>query len=436
MADGDRAAVDVDLGGIPTEVLVDGAGLRGKRLIGLDQVEIGDIPTRLLERRARGRDRAGPHDRRVDARVRPGDDAGERRLAALGRFAGLHQHQGRGAVVDARGIAGGHAAVLGEGRPQLGDRLEGGAVLGIFVGIDHDIALARLHRNGRDLVLEFSRLLGRLGLVLRCNGELVLLRARDLILLRNILGGVAHVVTVERIPQAIHTHLDVYKRQVLAGDGEPVLILAGDLPARGDVLGGVAHVIAVEGVPQAVLDHGVDHVEIAHFDTCAQMGAVRGLAHGLLAAGDHDLGIAIEDRLVAERDRPQPGAAELVHAPRRALDRDARGDRRLARRVLPLPCREDLAEDHFRDLATLDASALERLFDGRLAQFVGRQVRERAVEGPDRRAGRADDDDIVLHFMTPCCIPADIIRLDGTAPRNMPRNGSRSAACGIPSTPA
>ena len=29
---------------------------------------------------------------------------------------------------------------------------------------------------------------------------------------------------------------------------------------RGDVLGGVAHVVAVEGVPQAVLDHGVDHV--------------------------------------------------------------------------------------------------------------------------------------------------------------------------------
>ena len=48
-----------------------------------------------------------------------------------------------------------------------------------------------------------------------------------------------------------------------------------------------------------------------------------------------------------------------------------------------------------------DAGALERLADGDLAQFVGRQARERPVEGADRRARRADDDDIVLHVETP-----------------------------------
>src|SRR5580658_1252849 len=37
VADGDGAAVDVDLTGIPAEVLVDGAGLGGKRFVGLDQ---------------------------------------------------------------------------------------------------------------------------------------------------------------------------------------------------------------------------------------------------------------------------------------------------------------------------------------------------------------------------------------------------------------
>ena len=47
---------------------------------------------------------------------------------------------------------------------------------------------------------------------------------------------------------------------VLGGRGEGVLLLAGDLPLLGDVLGGVAHVVAVEGVPQAVLDHGVDEL--------------------------------------------------------------------------------------------------------------------------------------------------------------------------------
>src|SRR5580692_5767124 len=71
MAERDRAAVDVDLRGIPAEVLVDRAGLRRKGFVCLDQVEVLDLPAGLLERGARGRDRAGAHDRRIDARVRP-----------------------------------------------------------------------------------------------------------------------------------------------------------------------------------------------------------------------------------------------------------------------------------------------------------------------------------------------------------------------------
>src|SRR6267154_486133 len=44
MAERDRAAVDVDLGGIPAEVLVDGASLCGKGLVGLDEIEVLDLP--------------------------------------------------------------------------------------------------------------------------------------------------------------------------------------------------------------------------------------------------------------------------------------------------------------------------------------------------------------------------------------------------------
>ena len=49
----------------------------------------------------------------------------------------------------------------------------------------------------------------------------------------------------------------------------------------------------------------------------------------------------------------------------------------------------------------LDAGALERLLDGDLAQFVGRQTGECPVEGADRRPRGADDDDVVLHGNTP-----------------------------------
>src|SRR5882762_3856405 len=48
MAERDRPAVDVDLRGVPAEVLVDRTGLRGERLVGLDQIEIADAPAGLL----------------------------------------------------------------------------------------------------------------------------------------------------------------------------------------------------------------------------------------------------------------------------------------------------------------------------------------------------------------------------------------------------
>src|SRR5664279_6296794 len=46
VTDRDGAAIDVDLGGVPAEILVDRAGLRGKRLVGLDQIEIAAAPAR------------------------------------------------------------------------------------------------------------------------------------------------------------------------------------------------------------------------------------------------------------------------------------------------------------------------------------------------------------------------------------------------------
>src|SRR6476646_7254139 len=352
MTDRDRAAVDVDLRRIPAEVLVDGASLRCERLVRFDQIEIADVPARLLERCTRSRDRPGPHDCGVDARMGPGHDPCERRLAALGRLARRHQHDGGSAIIDPGCVGRGDGAVLAERRPQLADPIERGPVLGILVGVDDHVALAGLHRDRGDLILEFSRLLRRLGLVLRPDRKLVLLRP-------------------------------------------------GDLPLARHVLGGVAHVVAVEGIPETVLDHGIDHLEIAHLHAAAQMRAVRRLAHGFLAAGHHDLGIAVEDGLVAERHRAQAGTAELVDAPGRALDRDSRRDRSLAGRVLALTGGENLTQNDLGHLCAFDAGALEGLLDGHLSQFVGRQRRKRPAEGADRRARRTDDDNIVLHLVTP-----------------------------------
>src|SRR5947199_110137 len=48
VADGDGAAIDVDDIGVPAHFLVDRAGLRRESLVGLDQVEVVDLPAGLL----------------------------------------------------------------------------------------------------------------------------------------------------------------------------------------------------------------------------------------------------------------------------------------------------------------------------------------------------------------------------------------------------
>src|SRR5208282_6634946 len=184
---------------------------------------------------------------------------------------------------------------------------------------------------------------------------------------------------------------------VLRGDGERVLLRPRDLPLAGDVLRGITHVIAVKGLPQAVLDHRIDHLEVAHLHAAAQIRAVRGNAHRFLAAGDRDLGIAVEDALIAKRDRAQSRAAKLVDAPGRDLDRDSRIDRGLTGRALALAGLQNLPQDHFGDARGLNAGAIDRRLDRDFAEFVGRHRAECPIECADRSAYRADNDNVVLH---------------------------------------
>ena len=214
----------------------------------------------------------------------------------------------------------------------------------VLVLVDDDVALAALDGEGDDLVVEPAGLLRRLGLV-------------------------------------------------LAGDGELVLRLAADLPLLGDVLGGLAHVVAVEGVPEAVLDHRVDELHVAHLLPGAQVRGVRAQRHVLLPAGGDDGGVAQHDVLRAQRHRAQARAADLVDAPGRALLGQAGVDVRLPGRVLPLGRGQHLAEDRLADLALVDAGAAHDLLEHGGAQVVGGRAGEGAVEAADGRArGRGDDD--------------------------------------------
>jgi hypothetical protein len=237
----------------------------------------------------------------IDPGRGPARDPGEdRRAAALG-FLAAHQHQGGGAVVEARGVAGGDGAVL----------LEGGA----RPASSSTVAPSRIYSSRSTIVSPLRPLI--------------------------VTGAIS---SVEPALGARRLGL------VLRGAGEGVLLVAGDLILLGEILGGDAHVIAVEDVGQAVLDHRVDQLDVAHLGAAAKILGVGGKAHALLAAGDDDGGVAGLDRLGGERDGAQARAADLVDAPGRDLLGHAGRHRRLARRILALGGGQHLAEDHLRHL--------------------------------------------------------------------------------------
>src|SRR5512135_1247889 len=69
VAQGDGAAVRIDLRGVEPEVLADAQRLGRERLVGLDDVDLGDREAGLGERAADRAHWAEAHDLRVDAGV-------------------------------------------------------------------------------------------------------------------------------------------------------------------------------------------------------------------------------------------------------------------------------------------------------------------------------------------------------------------------------
>jgi len=251
--------------------------------------------------------------------------------------------------VDARGVAGGDGAVLAERGAQAGHAFDGGIVADVLVVDDLDVTLAALDRDGRDLVLEAAGFLRR-------------------------------------------------RRLLLRGSGVGVLLFAADLVPGRDVLGGVAHVVAVERIPEAVLQHGVDELHAPHLGAVAQVGGVRGQAHALHAAGGDDGAFTGADLLRGQCDGAQARAAHLVDAERRFTIRQPGRPRRLAGRVHALGGRQDLAEDQFVHIVGINLGALECRPQRDRTQIVRRDRAQAAVETADRRPDRRDDDDI-LHVL-------------------------------------
>ena len=88
MADGDGAAIDVELGLVEAELARAGHDLGAERLVDLEAVDVGELEPGALQHRLDRRHRADAHDLRRHADRGAGDDARERRLAGLLRVVG------------------------------------------------------------------------------------------------------------------------------------------------------------------------------------------------------------------------------------------------------------------------------------------------------------------------------------------------------------
>ena len=260
MPERDRAAIGVDPFLVEPQLADHRHHLCGKGLVELDDLDVGERETGLLQGPGDGADGAHAHDLGRHADRREAHQPAQRLQAQLGRPLATHDHQRGGAVAHLRAVAGGDGTVEREGGPQPGERRCVAIAADPLVDIEGPsrdagppIGERRVDGLDRhDLVGEAAGILGRCRALMRAQRPGVLVVAADAVAAGDLLGGQAH----------IHEHL---------------WPLSGDRGPRCEV----------------EADHGHE-------------------THRLHARGDDHVGDARRDRLRRQGQRLQPGGAEAV----------------------------------------------------------------------------------------------------------------------------
>ena len=369
VTDGDGAAVDVDLAHVEVQLTRDGDGLRGEGFVGLDEVDVVDGHAGLGHGLTGGGNGTDAHDLGIDAALAPADELRHGlEVILLDGLAG-GENDGGSAVVDAGGVAGGHALNV-----LAGIRLMD---LGGLEGVD-DLVLNALGTD-RERALELGKTLGRGA----GTGELILLELDDLLL---DLDGNGNDLGIKAAGSLRGLGL------LLGGSAEGVKLLAGDAPNVADVLGGGAHVVVIERIPQAVLDHGVDELLVAHAGAPAGVG--RGIgsgAHVLGTAADDDVGVAGEDGAAGLDDGLHAGAADHADGVGGNGVGQARAHADLTGDVLTEAGGQDAAEHQLIDVLGSDVGTLEGFLDNDGAQLGGGGILQGTAKGADRGTAAIHD---------------------------------------------
>ena len=132
------------------------------------------------------------------------------------------------------------------------------------------------------------------------------------------------------------------------------------------------------------------------------MRYMRRQRHVFLAPRHHNFRIAQLHMHGPQRHRPQTRSAHLIKRPGRCLFRQTRFDMRLTRRVLALPCCQNLPQNGFRNLGLINACAGNNRLNHCGTQIVGGRCSKHAVKAANSRACRRYDYNIG-HQICPFC---------------------------------
>ena len=207
MAESNRAAIRVQARAVEAEFAIARQHLRRKRFVQLHRVVIRRLPAGALFELAHRRHRGDAHYARVHRRDGGVHDARQRSESQFAQFLLAHQHQRRRAVGDAAGVAGGDAAGLGKHRRQLGHGFQRYLGAHVLVLIQpRDVALFVGAFDGNHFRLEAALGRGVRGSLVTLERVLVLLLARDLVLLGQQLRRFAHDHFRDRAEEAVAVH--------------------------------------------------------------------------------------------------------------------------------------------------------------------------------------------------------------------------------------
>ena len=348
MAERDRAAVDVDLGGIDPKLAHHGDGLRGEGFVQLEQIDVFHLQTGAIQHLADRRHRSHPHDCRIDTCRRVRQHPRQRLRSDAVSFLARRHHHGRGAVIDPGGVAGRDRAVFLESGFQRRQFFDGCGPR-VLVGVDDNrISLFLRHGDRHDFVSKLPINDRPHGAPLALGGKRVLIAARHGVAACNRFCSHAHVTRANR-----------------------------------------AH--------EPLVEHRIDHVGVAHPVAPPRAHQqVRRVGHRLGTASDDGVDIADTNRLDGVHHRLQSGSADAVHCFARNVDGQPGLERRLSSHVHPSSCLKDTSHDYVADIRRLHSGTHDRFANDHGREIGSGNARQRAAEGSNRRAARAEDDCVEL----------------------------------------